>query len=202
VPDHAWTIERFDLARDLDEVTALDAACFTNPTTRQMFLWEAEKSDVAHVFVMRAAPDGGAAAAPHSTDPHSADPVSADPVSADPVSPDARGPVVAYCSVWLIFDELHINTLAVQPDRRRQGLARRLLEYVFAEAARRGADKATLEVRRSNEAARKLYEGLGFEVGGVRPNYYRMPVDDALILWRKGLERAVEAHRAERDGAA
>ena len=57
-------------------------------------------------------------------------------------------------------------------------------DAVLDDAVRLGADKATLEVRRSNEGARKLYERFGFEVGGVRKEYYRQPVEDALILWR------------------
>jgi ribosomal-protein-alanine N-acetyltransferase len=95
--------------------------------------------------------------------------------------------------VWIIFDELHINTLAVHPGLRRQGLASLLLRHVLEDAVRRGADKATLEVRRSNEGARKLYERFGFEVGGVRKEYYRQPVEDALILWRTSLRSPSEA---------
>ena len=149
-----WIITPMHLDRDLDEVVALEAACFTNPTTRDMFKWEAEKSDVAHAYVLRDPRDQA---------------------------------ILAYCAVWVIFDELHINTLAVHPDRRRQGLASVLLAHVLADAAARGADKATLEVRESNEAARRLYDRFGFTVGGIRPAYYRNPVEDALILWRTGL---------------
>ena len=50
-----------------------------------------------------------------------------------------------------------------------------------------GARRATLEVRRSNEPARLLYERFGFSVAGVRTAYYTKPVEDALILWREGL---------------
>lgn len=99
--------------------------------------------------------------------------------------------VVAYCATWVVFDELHINTLAVEPALRRQGLARRLLEAVFSEAVRLGARRATLEVRSLNEPALRLYEGLGFAVRGVRRAYYQSPPDDALILWREALEGPV-----------
>jgi ribosomal-protein-alanine N-acetyltransferase len=102
------------------------------------------------------------------------------------------GMIVAYCAVWIIFDELHINTLAVHPRWRRQGVASLLLTHVLDDAVRHGAVKATLEVRRSNEGARKLYERFGFEVGGVRKEYYRQPVEDALILWRLDLRSSSE----------
>ena len=100
-------------------------------------------------------------------------------------------PVVAFCACWLILDEIHINTIAVTPDRRRTGLATALLRHVMREAAAEGARRATLEVRRSNEAARRLYERLGFQAGGVRRGYYTHPEEDALILWKDTLGGAV-----------
>ena len=92
---------------------------------------------------------------------------------------------VAFCIAWVIFDELHINTLAVSPDRRRQRLATFLLREVMADAAREGARRATLEVRESNAAAIQLYTRLGFTVSARRPKYYANPPEDALILWRE-----------------
>jgi [ribosomal protein S18]-alanine N-acetyltransferase len=91
--------------------------------------------------------------------------------------------VAAFCSCWLVFDELHIHSLAVRRDLRRQGLASALLRGVLADASRLGARRATLEVRQSNEPALKLYEKMGFTVSGSRPNYYTQPDEDALILW-------------------
>jgi [ribosomal protein S18]-alanine N-acetyltransferase len=91
--------------------------------------------------------------------------------------------VAAFCSCWLVFDELHIHSLAVRRDLRRQGLASALIREVLADASRHGATRATLEVRRSNEPALKLYEKLGFVVLGTRPSYYTKPDEDALILW-------------------
>jgi ribosomal-protein-alanine N-acetyltransferase len=95
--------------------------------------------------------------------------------------------VVAFCLCWVIFDELHINTVAVAPSDRRQGLAIALLRQVIAEAVRAGASKATLEVRASNTAALGLYERLGFHVAARRAGYYTKPEEDALILWRENL---------------
>lgn len=92
--------------------------------------------------------------------------------------PDGR--IIAFCACWLIDGELHINTVAVKLSMRRQAVATRLLEAVLAAT---GARKATLEVRRSNVAALKLYESLGFVTTAVRPRYYSHPEEDALILW-------------------
>jgi len=92
--------------------------------------------------------------------------------------------VAGFCAFWLVFDEIHINNLALRPALRGQGIGTALLERVFIEARALGARRATLEVRASNEGARRLYERFGFYVAGTRRNYYTNPVEDALILWR------------------
>ena len=98
---------------------------------------------------------------------------------------DAVGEAVGFCSCWLVLDEIHINNLAVLPEHRRGGVASALIEHMLKEGRSRGARRATLEVRRSNEPARKLYEKFGFAVTGVRRGYYTKPDEDALILWRE-----------------
>lgn len=100
---------------------------------------------------------------------------------------DEHGAVVGFCSFWRVLDELHINNLAVLPDVRRSGVGSALLTRVLREGAQLGARRATLEVRRSNNAARLLYEQFGFSIAGVRHGYYSNPVEDALVLWRDGL---------------
>ncbi len=93
-------------------------------------------------------------------------------------------PVAAFCTCWLVIDELHINTVAVRPELRRRGLARLLLDHVLRDAASRGATRALLEVRRSNAAALRLYEKMGFSTESVRAGYYPNPPEDALVLVR------------------
>lgn len=100
-------------------------------------------------------------------------------------------PVAAFCTCWVIYDELHINTIAVDRSRRRQGLATALMRYVLEDAARGGAVRATLEVRRSNDAAQQLYLRLGFKVSAVRHRYYTQPEEDALILWLDRLDHSI-----------
>ncbi|MEN3339162.1 MAG: [ribosomal protein S18]-alanine N-acetyltransferase [Acidobacteriota bacterium] len=99
----------------------------------------------------------------------------------------ADGRVVAFCACWLVMDEVHINTVAVDAPMRRRGLATALLAHVLADVIAAGARQATLEVRRSNTAALRLYERLGFVVAAVRPKYYTDPEEDGLILWRHDL---------------
>jgi ribosomal-protein-alanine N-acetyltransferase len=96
-------------------------------------------------------------------------------------------PVAAFCACWLVFDELHINTIAVDARHRRKGLASALMTHILADAAGSGARRAFLEVRRSNEPAQRLYESLGFTASGVRRNYYTQPEEDALILSKEGM---------------
>jgi ribosomal-protein-alanine N-acetyltransferase len=93
------------------------------------------------------------------------------------------GAVAGFCASWIIFDELHINSLAIHPEWRGRGLASYLLTEVVAAARREGAMQATLEVRESNLPARRLYERFGFRRIAARRQYYTNPVEDALVLW-------------------
>ncbi len=90
--------------------------------------------------------------------------------------------VAGFAAFWKVVDERHFNTLAVHPECRGQGLGRHLLAATLEAARDLGVRRATLEVRRSNLAAQRLYAGAGFTVVGVRSGYYTQPVEDALIL--------------------
>jgi ribosomal-protein-alanine N-acetyltransferase len=97
-------------------------------------------------------------------------------------------PVAGFCAFWVVFDEIHINNVAVRPRFRGLGMGTALMHRVLHEEARAlGARRATLEVRASNEGALRLYRRLGFYVAGTRRHYYTNPVEDALILWHDGL---------------
>jgi [ribosomal protein S18]-alanine N-acetyltransferase len=105
------------------------------------------------------------------------------PVSRSYVLRTPEHRVAAFCTCWKIADELHINTVAVRPDCRRRGLARALVQHLLTDMAGAGLRRALLEVRSSNGAAIRLYEGLGFRADGVRRGYYPGdPAEDALIL--------------------
>jgi [ribosomal protein S18]-alanine N-acetyltransferase len=92
--------------------------------------------------------------------------------------------------LWSILEEAHITVLAIHPQYQRQSLGQILLYGLLQKAQARGLEWATLEVRPSNTAAIKLYQKFGFEEVGRRRRYYQDNGEDALILWRRGLQSA------------
>jgi ribosomal-protein-alanine N-acetyltransferase len=103
--------------------------------------------------------------------------------------------VAAYGGMWLMVDEAHITTFAVHPAWRRQRIGERLLLAFLDVAVDQGAHEATLEVRLSNLAARKLYEKYGFRPVGLRPRYYSDDHEDALIMTTLALDDPVMRDR-------
>lgn len=90
---------------------------------------------------------------------------------------------------WSILEEAHITILAVNPQYHRQGMGAALLYSLLATARDRGLERATLEVRVSNQAAISLYEKFGFKTAGRRRRYYQNNGEDALILWLGGIHK-------------
>jgi len=108
------------------------------------------------------------------------------------------GEVVAYAGMWMMVDEAHVTTFAVHPRWRRQRIGERLLLTLLDLARSRRAREATLEVRLSNLAARRLYEKYGFRPVGLRPRYYSDDNEDALIMTTESLDSARMQVRIER----
>ena len=144
---------------DAEELARLAGECFAQPWNERQFADELAQPPPSGILVVRAR------------------------LAARPL---ARA--VALCSCRLIVDELHVLDVAVAPDARRQGLARLLLGLALRAGARAGARVALLEVRAGNAAALALYASLGFRLAGRRRNYYRDPVEDALLLDRAALD--------------
>jgi len=101
----------------------------------------------------------------------------------------ARGAVrgrglVGYIFAVLIPDEAHIGNLAVAPSERRHGVAQGLLDRLVRDAVEAGVKRVTLEVRASNHTARKFYYKNEFIDIAIRKNYYRSPVEDAIVMYR------------------
>jgi ribosomal-protein-alanine N-acetyltransferase len=151
---------------DLDAVLAIERASFTNPWSRQAFLYELRDNRVARLWVAREA--GG----------------------------PQPGGIAGYLCLWFIADEVHVTNLAVHPGARQRGIGRQLLATLLDHYRRRGATGAALEVRVGNEAARRLYEHLGFREVGLRKGYYFDTGEDALVMEARPLGEAPSAGRA------
>jgi [ribosomal protein S18]-alanine N-acetyltransferase len=91
------------------------------------------------------------------------------------------GSIAGFLCRWLIADECHILNIAVHPDSRRLGIGAVLMAEAINEAKSTGAGMVTLEVRRSNLAARQLYRKFDFEERRLRRHYYG-PGEDAIIM--------------------
>lgn len=102
--------------------------------------------------------------------------------------------IVGYAGMWVIMDEAHITTIAVDPIHRGQHIGERLLVGLIDSALDKGARWMTLEVRTSNAAAQALYHKYLFREIGIRKGYYSDNREDALVMWTGNL-REVEFQR-------
>lgn len=138
-------------AEHLNEVAALELACFSRPWSRQMLAEELDNQCAAFLVALEPETDK----------------------------------VIGYAGLLVAADEGYITNVAVDPSRRRQGVAAQLLQ-VFDNFAR-GNRLAflTLEVRASNYDAIALYGSRGFRSVGRRKNYYEHPREDAIIMTKE-----------------
>ncbi len=90
--------------------------------------------------------------------------------------------IIGYICGGYVMDEGHILDLAVRPEFRRRGVAKRLVRHMLGKLYLCGCKEVFLEVRASNMAARNLYESLGFRMAGLRRGYYIRPKEDAAIM--------------------
>jgi ribosomal-protein-alanine N-acetyltransferase len=147
---------------DVPALMALERLCFSHPWTARNFREAMADPEHGLVLVLRG-----------------------------PAPPEDRGRgLLAYCSFQTVVDEMHIHNLAVDPPWQGRGLGRRLLELSLGVGARRGAQRALLEVRQSNWSAQRLYRSLGFQGVAVRRGYYTHPAEDALLLEKRDLSAA------------
>jgi ribosomal-protein-alanine N-acetyltransferase len=120
------------------------------------------------------------------------------------VARDGRS-VVGYAGLWIVTDpggdQAHITNIVVDRDRRREGVASRLLVHLAQVAIARGCVAWTLEVRASSTGAHELYRRFGFAPAGVRRRYYDN-TEDAIVMWCHDIRSAEYAARLrELDGA-
>ena len=143
-------------AEHLNEVAALELACFSRPWSRQMLAEELDNQCAAFLVALEPETDK----------------------------------VIGYAGLLVAADEGYITNVAVDPSRRRQGVAAQLLQVFDNFAKGNQLAFLTLEVRPSNDAAIALYQSFGFTERGRRRNYYDLPREDALILTRDFGEEA------------
>ncbi|MQY60512.1 ribosomal-protein-alanine N-acetyltransferase [bacterium] len=93
--------------------------------------------------------------------------------------------IIGYLVFWQIKERMQINNIAIHPDYRRMGIAEAVLHQVLSEVRMGEIKFVTLEVRPSNIAARTLYNKLGFDVLGIKENYYHDPPEPALVMGKK-----------------
>jgi ribosomal-protein-alanine N-acetyltransferase len=148
---------------DLGDVMAIERLSFSSPWSERAYRFEIEQNQNSVMLVVRPA----------------------FPLSLwDRIRgvTGVKSPALGYGGMWLLVDEAHISTIAVHPRWRAKGLGELVLLSLLEQAARRGMQKATLEVRVSNEAAQGLYLKLGFEVAGRQKRYYSDNNEDAFIM--------------------
>ncbi len=116
---------------------------------------------------------------------------------------EVDGRVAGYGGLLLVASDAHVTTIAIDPEVRRRGLGTTLMLALVDAALAAGASHLTLEVRLSNEGARRLYQRFGFAPVGVRKDYYRD--EDALVMWATDIDgeeyvARIEAIRAGLEG--
>ncbi|RLC55967.1 MAG: ribosomal-protein-alanine N-acetyltransferase [Candidatus Cloacimonadota bacterium] len=95
---------------------------------------------------------------------------------------EIKNKIIGYICGWKLLDEFNITNIAVAPDFQRKGFGKVLVKFLMSKLLDEKCFKFFLEVRESNQAAKKLYDKLGFVVIGLRKNYYHSPEEDAMVL--------------------
>ncbi|MEW6412530.1 MAG: ribosomal protein S18-alanine N-acetyltransferase [Candidatus Zixiibacteriota bacterium] len=97
---------------------------------------------------------------------------------------ESDGMVIGYACYYMVAGEAHLTNIGVEPNYRRKSVAKQLLDNILQFVADNECEYIFLEVRPSNSGAITFYEKFGFDVLYRRPNYYRKPVEDALVMGR------------------
>lgn len=93
--------------------------------------------------------------------------------------------VAGYCGLLRVLDEADITNVAVAEEYRGMRIGHQMLLKLLEEAVESGIKEFTLEVRESNQSARRLYKKLGFVEEGLRKNFYEKPIEHAVIMWMR-----------------
>ena len=101
------------------------------------------------------------------------------------VAVDGAGKAVGMCGMLIGPFEAEVMNVGVHPDYRGRGIAQKLMDALMEAGQAKGVQEYTLEVRVGNASAIHVYEAHGFVAEGVRPGFYQMPKEDALIMWKR-----------------
>lgn len=92
------------------------------------------------------------------------------------------GTVAGYGGMWHVLDEGQITNIAVKKEFRRRGIGSKILDEIIRWSGKNNINVIELEVREGNSGALALYEKYGFKAVGKRKNYYRNPLEDAVLM--------------------
>ncbi len=192
-------------------VHQIEKRCFSQPWPQNAYRREIQGNRMAHYFVVRRLDDGDALEPVEVTSSGPADGgllgklarlfgVSEQPATTSAGLETEVKSIVGYAGLWLMTDEAHITTIAVNPDYQGYGIGELLLLGLIDRAQQIGARWLTLEVRVSNKVAQALYEKYTFKEMGIRRRYYSDNNEDALVMWTDPIESetfqsAVARHR-------
>ncbi len=179
---------------DIPAVSKLEKRCFSNPWPQSAYRRELRNAERNYYVVLReSGPESGMARDRAYTRSEFIERQSRLTTLARALrtnragGQNGDGSIVGFAGFWHLFDEAHITTIAVDPERRGRSLGELLLVALIEEAVNRGTGYLSLEVRVSNLVAVTLYEKYGFRTRGVRPNYYVDDGEDAFVMWSEDI---------------
>lgn len=156
-----WDI-RMATLENLDELAALEMACFSVPWSKKSFEAELKGNQFSRILMI-----------PHS-------------------EYRLEVQAIGYICVWMVFEEIRFLNLAIHPEFRRRGLATQLIGEAIRLGREEGCCRGMLEVRESNHAAKKLYESFNFQAYATRKSYYTNPTEDAILMILEPLARHIQ----------
>jgi ribosomal-protein-alanine N-acetyltransferase len=180
-------------------VSAIEKKCFAQPWPQNAYRREIQSNKMAHYFVARKLEPGSESEPqPSTSTPASGDSGLLGRLSRlfrggpdEPATPalDAElRSIVGYAGLWLMTDEAHITTIAVDPEYQGNGIGELLLLGLIERSVQIGAHWLTLEVRVTNRVAQALYEKYTFKEMGLRRRYYSDNGEDAIVMWTDPIE--------------
>ncbi len=172
-----FLVERMQVD-DLDQIRRIEKESFPTPWPRDSYRREIMQNDRAQYLVLRRA--GVPRAAPSRDVPPRR---LRFPLWRFGAQRAAADDIVGFAGLWVMVDEAHITTIAVDMAHRGRGLGELMLIELIKLGQAAGASHMTLEVRVSNTVAQALYRKFSFRENGIRPRYYSDDREDALVMW-------------------